>query len=187
MSETLLPPNATPQEVATEAATARIAGVPVPLDSLWNPQTCPASVLPWLAWALSVDEWDAGWPEDKRRETLSLAIYVHRRKGTLAAVRTALVAAGFGTVTITENWGRRFHDGTLTHNGAVTHAQADHWAEYRVVLDRPVSIAQGAQVRRLLAAAAPLRSKLKVLDFVAVARLHDGAIRHDGTYTHGAT
>lgn len=187
MSDTLLPPNASPQEVATDRATARIAEVPVPLDTLWNPLTCPVPVLPWLAWALSIDEWEAGWPEDRRRETVARAIFVHRRKGTLAAVRTTLIAAGYGTATITENWGRRFHDGTWTHTGAVTHAEADHWAEYRVVLDRPVTIAQGAQVRRLLAAAAPLRSKLKLLDFVVVAILHDGSIRHDGIFSHGAT
>jgi phage tail P2-like protein len=187
MSETLLPPNATAQEVATDLATARIADVPVPLDTLWNPLTCPEAVLPWLAWALSIDEWDAGWPEDRRRETIAQALFVHRRKGTLAAVRTALITAGYGTATITENWGRRFHDGTAPHAGAFNHAEADHWAEYRVILDRPISIAQSAQVRRLLAAAAPLRSRLKLLDFVVAAFLHDATLPNDGTFTHGAT
>lgn len=187
MSDTLLPPNASPQEVATDLATARIAEVPVPLDTLWNPLTCPLSVLPWLAWALSIDEWEAGWAEDRRRATIAQAVSVHRRKGTLASVRAVLVAAGLGTATITENFGRKFYDGTRSHDGFFDHSEADHWAEYRVFLDRPVSIAQSAQVRRLLAAAAPLRSRLKALDFTAVANLYDAALLHDGAFTHGAT
>ena len=52
----LLPHNASPQERAIEAATARLADVPVPLRDLWNPETCPAELLPWLAWAFGVDE-----------------------------------------------------------------------------------------------------------------------------------
>jgi phage tail P2-like protein len=187
MSDTLLPPNATPQEAAIDLASARIGDVPVPLDRLWNPLTCPESALPWLAWALSVDEWDAGWPEDRRRATIAQAVFVHRRKGTLASVRAALSAAGLGTATITENFGRKFYDGMHSHDGSIDHAEADHWAEYRVFLDRPVSIAQAATVRRLLAATAPLRNRLKVLDYQAVAHLYDGTLRHDGVYSHGAS
>lgn len=187
MSDTLLPPNASPQEVATDLATARIADVPVPLDTLWNPLTCPAPLLPWLAWAASVDEWDPDWPEDRRRETIGLAFYVHRRKGTLASVRATLAAAGLGTATITENFGRKFYDGALTHDGAADHAEVDHWAEYRVFLDRPVSIAQAATVRRLLAATAPLRSRLKLLDYLPAAHFYNGTLRHDGVFSHGAS
>lgn len=187
MSDTLLPPNASPQEVATDLATLRIAEVPVPLDRLANPLTCPAALLPWLAWAASVDEWDPDWPEDRRRQTIGLAYYVHRHKGTLASVRAALVAAGLGTATITENFGRKYYDGSHLHDGSIDHSQADHWAEYRVFLDRPITIAQAAQVRRLLATTAPLRSHLKLLDYRAVANLYDGILRHDGVYSHGAS
>lgn len=187
MSDRLLPGNATPQEAAAEQATARIGDVAVPLDTLWNPLTCPGAVLPWLAWAVSVDEWEAGWPEDRRRETIALAFYVHRRKGTLAAVRAALIAAGFGTATIVERFGRKFYDGTRTHDATSDHSEPDHWAEYRVFMDRPVSIAQAAMVRRLLTASAPLRSRLKVLDYTAIANLYDAALLHDGAFTHGAT
>jgi hypothetical protein len=118
---------------------------------------------------------------------VALAYYVHRRKGTLAAVRTALVAAGYGTAAIVERFGLRFYDGTRTHDAASDHSEPDHWAEYRVVLDRPVSIAQAAIVRRLLAASAPLRSRLKLLDYTTAANLHDAALLYDGAFTHGAT
>jgi len=43
----LLPPNATDTERAIEATTERTTDLPVPLRTLWNPDTCPADLLPW--------------------------------------------------------------------------------------------------------------------------------------------
>ena len=91
---TLLPPNATPFERALEQALARIEAVPVPIDTLWDPQACPAELLPWLAWAWSVDEWDPEWPEEVKRRVIAAAPEVHRLKGTRAAVERALRAIG---------------------------------------------------------------------------------------------
>ncbi|TKA96910.1 phage tail protein I, partial [Cereibacter changlensis] len=54
----ILPPNATKAERAFEAALAALCDLPVPVGQLWSPETCPAALLPWLAWALSVDDWD---------------------------------------------------------------------------------------------------------------------------------
>ncbi|MCA3448574.1 MAG: phage tail protein I [Rhodobacter sp.] len=93
----LLPPNATPQETAIEAATARIAEVHVPNATLWNPATCPVALLAWLAWAVSVDEWDGTWPEARQRAVIAASIGVHRRKGTRGAVVAALAAAEYET------------------------------------------------------------------------------------------
>ncbi len=91
---TLLPANATALERAIEAAQARLSDVPVPVDALWDPWRCPAELLPWLAWAWSVDEWDAGWPEEIKRRVIAAAPDVHRLKGTRAAVARALEAIG---------------------------------------------------------------------------------------------
>ena len=91
---TLLPPNATPLERALEQALARIEDVPVPVDTLWDPWRCPAELLPWLAWACSVDEWDPDWPEHVKRRVIAAAPDVHRLKGTCAAVERALRAIG---------------------------------------------------------------------------------------------
>jgi len=88
----LLPPNATRLERDIESATERLGNVPVPIDTLWDPQRCPAELLPWLAWALSVDEWDSTWPEDVQRATIAASIEIHRRKGTVWAVKRALAA-----------------------------------------------------------------------------------------------
>ena len=91
---TLLPPSATPFERALEQALARIEDVPVPVDTLWDPHRCPAALLPWLAWAWSVDEWDPDWPEHVKRRVIAAAPEVHRLKGTRAAVERALKAIG---------------------------------------------------------------------------------------------
>lgn len=97
---TLLPYNASAQERALEAATARIADVPVRVREMWNPDTCPAAQLPWLAWAMSVDVWDPAWTDAQKRGAIKASWAVHRRKGTAGAVRDALQALGFGTKVI---------------------------------------------------------------------------------------
>jgi hypothetical protein len=55
-----------------------------------------------------------------------------------------------------------------------------------VTLTRPISNAQADRVRSILASVAPLRSRLKLLSYQAVANLYDAGIRHDGTFNHGA-
>jgi phage tail P2-like protein len=101
----LLPPNATRQERALSLATAR--AVPMPIRSLWSPQSCPEGVLPWLAWALSVDEWDSTWPVDRKRQSIAESIEVHRRKGTIGALRRALEQLGY-EVEIDEKTGEAY-------------------------------------------------------------------------------
>lgn len=90
----LLPPNSTTTERAIEQVTARLAGMPANARHTWNPHTCPAAQLPWLAWALSVDEWDANWSEAEKRAVLAASVEVHRRKGTLGAVRRVIAPRG---------------------------------------------------------------------------------------------
>lgn len=96
----VLPFNATRQERAQEAATARLADVPVRIREMWNPDTCPAAQLPWLAWALSVDVWNADWTDAQKRGAIKASFGVHQRKGTAGAVINALQALGFGTQVI---------------------------------------------------------------------------------------
>lgn len=88
----LLPPNATPLERAFELATARIEDVPVPLHQLWDPATCEAWLLPWMAWGLSVDRWDSDWTEARKRAAVASSIEIHRHKGTPAAIDAVLAS-----------------------------------------------------------------------------------------------
>ena len=95
MSRDLLPANATPLERALSEATARLSDVVVPIRDLWSPDSCPVNLLPWLAWALSVDHWEASWSEDYKRAVIQAAIAVHRHKGTPFAVESLLQALGY--------------------------------------------------------------------------------------------
>ncbi|EEA6857495.1 phage tail protein I, partial [Salmonella enterica] len=47
----LLPVGSSPLEVAAARACAEIERTPVNIRALWNPDTCPENLLPWLAWA----------------------------------------------------------------------------------------------------------------------------------------
>ena len=88
----LLPPNATPFERALEAALAQ--DVDIPIRKLWSSADCPAALLPYLAWALGVEEWDPDWPEPVKRAAVANAIRIHREKGTLAGLKRVLDTAG---------------------------------------------------------------------------------------------
>lgn len=100
----ILPPNRTSLEQAMDLLTAaRLQGVDTPLRDLWSPTACPADLLPWLAWALSIDEWDPAWPETTRRARIAQAIAVQRRKGTIDSVRRVIGVFG-GNVALREWW-----------------------------------------------------------------------------------
>jgi len=105
MSDTasLLPPNASPFERAVEQATARIGDIATPLRDLWNPQTCPVNLLPWLAWSLSIDNWQPDWPEYIKRSRIAAAIEIQRHKGTVKAVKDTVASFG-GSVDVVEWW-----------------------------------------------------------------------------------
>lgn len=94
MSE-LLPYNATDQERALEDTTARISDVSVIVREIWNPDTCPSNVLPWLAWAFSADDWDTNWSDEQKRQVIKESVYSQRIKGTIGAVTRQLAALGY--------------------------------------------------------------------------------------------
>jgi phage tail P2-like protein len=97
----LLPYNATPQERALEGATARIGDIPVPVRDVYNAATCPVQLLPWLAWAFSIDTWSADWTEGQKRGAVANALNVQKHKGTIGALVSAMSGLGFD-IAITE-------------------------------------------------------------------------------------
>lgn len=88
----LLPNNATEQERTLSLATTRLDEVAVLVRETWDPDTCPEQALPWLAWALSIDQWDVDWTAAQKRAAIKAAIAVQRTKGTIGAVRRSLRA-----------------------------------------------------------------------------------------------
>lgn len=90
-----LPPNATHAERSLAEAAGHFNNVPVIVREVWNADTCPADLLPWLARAVSVDVWDPTWTAEQKRAAIKVSLAVHRKKGTIGAVVDALGALGF--------------------------------------------------------------------------------------------
>lgn len=186
VSDVLLPANSTAPERAIEATTARLGDVdPSAIAEQWDPWSCPDALLPWLAWAFNVDEWDALWPAEFKRRTVAESVAIHRRKGTLSSIRRVLQNAGYGDATIVEGIYGTLYDGSADHNGFITYGGSSDWAEYRIILARPISNAQAAQVRRILSYTAPARCSLEALIYTQANNLYNGAIYYNGDYNHG--
>lgn len=97
----LLPLNSTQLERAVEVAFAE--KTQIPLRSLYNPDTCPVQLLPWLAWTWSVDRWDVRWPEAIKRSAIRSAFFVHAHKGTIGALRRVVEPLGY-LIEVLEWW-----------------------------------------------------------------------------------
>lgn len=94
MSNDLLPNNATPLERNLSLMSQRIFDVPVIVKQVWDVDDAPVDVLPWLAWALSVDDWDTTWTEEQKRNIIRTAPATQKIKGTLGAVQLQLASIG---------------------------------------------------------------------------------------------
>lgn len=143
----LLPPNQTTLEGAI-GQLASMGHTPEVLQRLWDAQRCPSELLPWLAWALSVDEWDESWSEAQQRAQVLGSIAMHRKKGTPWAVKEALTRAGVEMARLVE------------------HPQDAHWAEFDVditVIDRPLTEQTVTRAVALIDAYKAARSHLRRL------------------------
>lgn len=181
--ERLLPQHCTPQEIALEDATASIGRVPVVLRILWRPAACPAPLLPWLAWALSVDEWDPEWSDAERRGVVAESAALHARKGTPWAVKRALQLMGYGNVEIIEGSTYR-RDGTYARDAAINHGGDIPPYEFDVILNvgTTPTLAQQAEIRRRVGYYKNARSHLRRI--IAYGVFHDGEHNRDGSITH---
>ncbi|MFC0119027.1 phage tail protein I [Pseudoalteromonas xiamenensis] len=68
--------------------------IPEHIGKQWDPETCPETLLPWLAWSLSVDDWDEKWPIATKRALIARSVEIHKHKGTVGAVKRALSSLG---------------------------------------------------------------------------------------------
>lgn len=103
MAARLLPPNASELERLAADALAQLEQVPVPLRQLWNPDTCPEPLLPYLAWAYSVDRWSQAWPVSAKRAAIRAAYFIHAHKGTIGALRRVVEPLGY-LIEVREWW-----------------------------------------------------------------------------------
>ncbi|WP_296250321.1 phage tail protein I [Pseudomonas sp. UBA4194] len=99
----LLPPNAIELERLAAEAAAQIERVPVPIRTLINPDLCPIELLPYLAWAFSVDRWNSSWSEATKRQVIKSSHFVHSHKGTIGALRRVVEPLGY-LIEVVEWW-----------------------------------------------------------------------------------
>lgn len=182
LPDTLLPPSSTPLERAL-ARTMGSFNHPRFVPSLWNADTCPEAFLPYLAWALSVDEWDERWSVVKKREVIKAAREIHRRKGTPIAIRRALASVGQPNADLIERADFIRCDGSVICDG--TRSCGGQWATRRVILKQPITVSGAYQIKRLLAAVGRNCVHLLAIRFAAAAFRCDGTITCNGNYTCG--
>lgn len=171
MSSHLLPGNATALERHAAQALAQIERVPIPLRDIWNPDTCPVELLPYLAWAFSVDTWSSNWPESAKRQAIRVAYQVHAQKGTITALRR--VIAPRGTLERVIEWWQQQPPalpGTFALEVAVT--------------DRGITEQTYVEMEHLIDATKPLSRHLSGLAIIirALGQAHIGAVQTDGEH-----
>lgn len=184
MIATLLPPSSTPLERAVSRTMGRFNPDKI-VPTLWNAATCPPEFLPYLAWAVSVDEWDHRWSIDKKRAVIAAAPEIHRRKGTPLAIRRALESMGQADADIIERADCIRHDGTARRNGWHRRLGQAGWATYRINLKRPVTVDQAIVIKRLLGAVTRNCVHLVAIDYSQAAIRRNGMAIRNGSYTRG--
>jgi phage tail P2-like protein len=103
-AEHLLPHNATALERALSATDDRLLQTPTwLLRAVWDVERCPERLLPYLAHAWSVDEWDPKWSDAEKRQAIRDSVWLHQHKGTVGAMKRALAQIG-AAITIREWW-----------------------------------------------------------------------------------
>lgn len=88
----LQPPSGTALERGLSNALQRATALDVLIRDEWSPARCPAELLPWLAWAMAVEDWSEDWSIEQKRAVIARSIELHRYKGTFGAVQEALKA-----------------------------------------------------------------------------------------------
>ena len=141
-----------------------------------------------LAWQYHVDFWEPDLDVDHKRSLVRQSIAWHKYKGTVWAVRQALVMVGFGDAEILEHrsliqsWmdaGGHFIDGSFDIDGSNTLSasagefefMSTHWAEFGVranAADIELIPGQQSRIQRLIDVAKPARSHLVGLKFYAL-------------------
>lgn len=155
-----------------------------------DPARCDPAFLPFLAWQRSIETsegWEVAQTDEARRRLIAAFDEIHAHKGTPHAIRQLFRLLQLGEVKIIERANEFTWNGEVLFDGSRTFGgREDDWAKYSIVLTRPVSNRQAAQIRALLAEIAPLRCELVALDYRANPLLWNGEISFDGEYSFGA-
>ena len=99
----LLAANTEPEELAYIASGGRSLTLDPPIERVGLAWECPAKFLPWLAWALRVDDWDDAWPEVVKRQAIDDSPYYNSIRGTALSIDMIMERTGY-EYQITEWW-----------------------------------------------------------------------------------
>lgn len=177
-------------ERALEQGALREADLAVDLLDTKDPEKCPIEFLAFLAWEQSISD-EEGWAfaesEEARRTLIKRSAEIHKKKGTVWAIREVFRMLNLGEVEIIENIARLNYDGTHHYNAYMVHGDLDnYWATYIVKLKLPLTNDQAVTIRQILDGVAPARSELVALDYKAVAIRYNRTARYDGQYNYGS-
>lgn len=94
-NQTLLPTGSTTLEKRAAQIMKSAVENPIIIADLINPDRCPAHLLPYLAWAFSVDKWDENWSEEVKRIAIKQSFFIHKHKGTIGAIKRVVEPIGY--------------------------------------------------------------------------------------------
>ncbi|ODS44607.1 phage tail protein I [Pasteurella multocida] len=94
-NQTLLPTGSTTLEKRAAQIMKSAVENPIIIADLINPDRCPVNLLPYLAWAFSVDKWDENWSEEVKRIAIKQSFFIHKHKGTIVAVKRVVEPIGY--------------------------------------------------------------------------------------------
>lgn len=100
----LLPPSATALTKAIATANASMFDIPMLHQAFLSPDNCPVHLLAWLAWERSVDVYKESWTTTQKRAAIRNSPAIHRRKGTVTAIKAAIESVGGTGVELIEWW-----------------------------------------------------------------------------------
>ena len=159
----------------------------IPIRHLYNPELCPPQALPHLATILSVDVDISVFSTTQQRALIRDSFTIHRQKGTVGSIYTAIESLGWEITEIVE--GRRD-----PNDQAIIIRENGGWAQFTLKIKNVIPITQARAAAQLVQSTAPLSRKLIRFDFSSVANFYDGnpndegeyQFLYDGTFTYGA-
>lgn len=167
----LLPPASTKLERTLEKAITKRSINPEKIRTLYSPKNCPSELLPWLAYAVGVENWNENWSEEIQRSVIAATPNIRRHHGTVWAVREALKAAGYNDAIIEEGLPSLMRDGSSLYNGVDYHSAGSRWALFSIIADvgegQPITAAERELLINLIDAAKPLRSMMREIIYKA--------------------
>ena len=160
----------------------------IPIKYLWNPDLCPENALPNLARALSIEIDITQFGVETQRELIKNSFTIHRQKGTIASIRSALETFN---ISLASDWlveGRRdINDNIIRENGG--------WAHFSINIESSIPRTLAQEIVGFLENIAPARSKLVSFTFPVGLAYYNGrpnaenqpTLFYDGSTTYSGS